>query len=65
MAAQWIIEGEMHYDMFPWDVARFGAWANNPAFVKPRCAMSMHIALPSISPTKNEPPVVRCARACL
>ncbi|MCW8842487.1 MAG: FAD-dependent oxidoreductase, partial [Rhodobacteraceae bacterium] len=34
MAAQWIIEGEMHYDMFPWDVARFGAWANNPAFVK-------------------------------
>jgi dimethylglycine dehydrogenase len=34
MAAQWIIEGEMQYDMFPWDVARFGHWANNPDFVK-------------------------------
>ncbi|MGB1235219.1 MAG: GcvT family protein [Planktomarina sp.] len=27
MAAQWIIEGESHYDMFAWDVARFGTWA--------------------------------------
>ncbi|SHJ21692.1 dimethylglycine dehydrogenase [Shimia gijangensis] len=36
MVAQWIIEGEMQYDMFPWDVARFGAWANNPEFVKAR-----------------------------
>lgn len=34
MVAQWIIEGEMQYDMFPWDVARFGHWANNPDFVK-------------------------------
>lgn len=34
MAAQWIIEGEMQYDMFPWDIARFGEWANNPDFVK-------------------------------
>ncbi|WP_299356313.1 FAD-dependent oxidoreductase [uncultured Shimia sp.] len=34
MVAQWIIEGEMQYDMFPWDVARFGLWANNPDFVK-------------------------------
>jgi dimethylglycine dehydrogenase len=28
MAAQWIVEGEMQYDMFPWDVARFGDWAS-------------------------------------
>ena len=34
MVAQWIIEGEMAYDMFPWDVARFGTWANDKAFVK-------------------------------
>lgn len=34
MAAQWIIEGEMQYDMFPWDIARFGLWANNKDFVK-------------------------------
>src|SRR6056297_3192899 len=34
MAAQWIIEGEMKYDMFAWDIARFGLWANDRAFVK-------------------------------
>ncbi len=28
MVAQWIIEGEMQYDMFAWDVARFGDWAD-------------------------------------
>ncbi|OIQ32916.1 MAG: dehydrogenase [Alphaproteobacteria bacterium MedPE-SWcel] len=27
MAAQWMIEGETQYDMFAWDVARFGSWA--------------------------------------
>ena len=34
MCAQWMIEGEMKYDMFPWDVARFGLWANDRKFVK-------------------------------
>ncbi|QGX98133.1 FAD-dependent oxidoreductase [Roseovarius faecimaris] len=38
MVAQWIIEGEMQYDMFPWDVARFGLWANNKEFVKAKVA---------------------------
>jgi dimethylglycine dehydrogenase len=33
MVAQWIIEGEMKYDMFPWDMARFGLWADK-AFTK-------------------------------
>ncbi|WP_397542194.1 FAD-dependent oxidoreductase [Roseovarius salis] len=33
MVAQWIVEGEMQYDMFPWDIARFGQWANDPRFV--------------------------------
>ena len=28
MAAQWIISGESDYDMFAWDVARFGPWAD-------------------------------------
>ncbi|MGR3501286.1 GcvT family protein [Pseudaestuariivita sp.] len=37
MAAQWIIEGEMQYDMFAWDVARFGDWADT-AFTKARVA---------------------------
>lgn len=35
MAAQWIIEGETQYDLFPWDVARFGDWAGK-AFTKAR-----------------------------
>ena len=35
MAAQWIIEGEMQYDMFAWDMARFGDWADK-AFTKAR-----------------------------
>ncbi|MCP5368153.1 MAG: GcvT family protein [Hyphomicrobiales bacterium] len=26
--AQWIVEGEPELDMFPWDMARYGAWAN-------------------------------------
>ncbi|MEO0750572.1 MAG: FAD-dependent oxidoreductase [Pseudomonadota bacterium] len=34
MVSQWIIEGEMAYDMFPWDIARFGLWANDKRFVK-------------------------------
>ena len=37
LAAQWIVEGETQYDMFPWDVARFGDWATKP-FTKARVA---------------------------
>ncbi len=33
MAAQWMIEGESEFDMFAWDVARFGEWAD-AAFTK-------------------------------
>jgi len=35
MAAQWIIEGETEYDMFAWDIARFGEWASDD-FTKER-----------------------------
>ena len=34
MVAEWLINGEMKYDMFAWDIARFGLWANNREFVK-------------------------------
>ncbi|WP_073194106.1 GcvT family protein [Roseovarius marisflavi] len=34
MVAQWITTGEMEYDMFAWDIARFGLWANDKKFVK-------------------------------
>ena len=33
MAAEWITKGESTYDMFAWDVARFGEWAD-AAFTK-------------------------------
>lgn len=35
LAAQWIVEGETEYDMFAWDMARFGSWAGK-AFTKAR-----------------------------
>ncbi|KUF08872.1 GcvT family protein [Pseudoponticoccus marisrubri] len=35
MAAQWVIEGETQYDMFGWDMARFGDWAD-AAFTRAR-----------------------------
>ena len=35
MAAEWITSGESTYDMFAWDVARFGPWAD-AAFTKER-----------------------------
>ncbi len=28
LTAEWIVTGEPHLDMFPWDMARFGAWAD-------------------------------------
>lgn len=28
MSAQWIIQGEPEFDMFPWDLTRFGHWAD-------------------------------------
>ena len=34
-AAEWIIEGEPKLDLFPWDMARFGAWADK-SFTKAR-----------------------------
>ncbi|MBU2982514.1 FAD-dependent oxidoreductase [Lentibacter algarum] len=35
MVAQWLTTGEMEYDMFAWDMARFGSWATK-AFTKAR-----------------------------
>ncbi|GFE50101.1 dehydrogenase [Roseobacter cerasinus] len=37
LAADWIVTGETRYDMFAWDVARFGDWAD-AAFTKARVA---------------------------
>ncbi|WP_298917990.1 FAD-dependent oxidoreductase [uncultured Roseobacter sp.] len=35
LAADWIVTGETRYDMFAWDMARFGDWADK-AFTKAR-----------------------------
>ena len=35
LAAEWILEGETKYDMFGWDIARFGEWADKE-FTKSR-----------------------------
>jgi dimethylglycine dehydrogenase len=35
MSAQWMVDGESQYDMFAWDVARFGDWADK-VFTKAR-----------------------------
>jgi len=36
MVAEWLVNGEMPHDMFAWDIARFGKWANDRDFVKAR-----------------------------
>jgi dimethylglycine dehydrogenase len=49
MAAQWIINGESQYDMFAWDVARFGKWADakfTKARVGDQCAKRFSIHFP-------------------
>ncbi|MEM9583240.1 MAG: FAD-dependent oxidoreductase [Pseudomonadota bacterium] len=35
LTAEWIVTGEPHLDLFPWDLARFGAWADKK-FTKAR-----------------------------
>ncbi len=35
LLAQWIVEGEPELDLFPWDLARYGSWADK-AFTKAR-----------------------------
>ncbi len=35
LAAEWMVQGEPHLDMFAWDIARFGDWAD-VAFTKAR-----------------------------
>ncbi len=35
LLAQWVVDGEPEYDMFPWDLARYGDWASK-SFAKVR-----------------------------
>lgn len=62
MTAQWIINGESDYDMFAWDVARFGHWADK-AFTKARVrdqyANRFSIHFPNEERTAGRPARVR------
>jgi dimethylglycine dehydrogenase len=40
MVAEWITKGEMQYDMFAWDMARFGDGPMTAISPRPACAMS-------------------------
>ncbi|WP_425046858.1 GcvT family protein [Primorskyibacter sp. S87] len=64
LAAQWMIEGEPQYDMFAWDLARFGDWADK-AFTKARVedqyAHRFAIHFPNEERTAGRPARVRPA----
>ncbi|MBV1926202.1 MAG: FAD-dependent oxidoreductase [Rhodobacteraceae bacterium] len=58
MTAQWIIEGESKYDMFAWDMARFGTWAGKKftkARVKDQYAHRFSIHFPNEERSAGRP----------
>ena len=58
MTAQWIIEGESKYDMFAWDMARFGPWAGKKftkARVKDQYAHRFSIHFPNEERSAGRP----------
>ncbi|MFQ3183997.1 MAG: dimethylglycine dehydrogenase [Alteromonas macleodii] len=62
MSAQWIIEGEPQYDMFAWDLARFGDWANKKftkARVKDQYANRFAVHFPNEERSAGRPTRVR------
>ena len=67
MSAQWMVEGESQYDMFAWDVARFGDWADK-AFTKARVgdqyAKRFAIHFPNEERDAGRPVRTRPAHAC-
>ena len=59
LAAEWIIQGETKYDMFAWDMARFGDWAD-AAFTKHGWAIntptvSNHFERTRCGPSRTHP----------
>ena len=65
-AAQWMVEGESHQDMFGWDVARFGTWAGadfTKARVKDQYANRFAIHFPGEEREAGRPMRMRPAYA--
>ena len=50
--SEWIIQGEPEFDIFNWDVARFGEWATNPT-QKKQHVIFMKIEQKKPTHTKN------------
>ncbi|KIC12749.1 dehydrogenase [Leisingera sp. ANG-M1] len=64
LAAQWMIEGEPQYDMFAWDLARFGDWADKKftkARVEDQYAHRFAIHFPNEERSAGRPARVRPA----
>lgn len=69
LAAEWMIEGEPSLDVFAWDMARFGGWADK-TLIRPACATSILTASRSISRVRSAAqaalrgcaPPIRCKR---
>lgn len=64
LAAQWMIEGEPQYDMFAWDMARFGEWADKKftkARVEDQYAHRFAIHFPNEERSAGRPARVRPA----
>jgi dimethylglycine dehydrogenase len=62
MSAQWIIDGEPQYDMFAWDLARFGDWADKKftkARVEDQYANRFSIHFPNEERSAGRPARVR------
>nr|WP_309503139.1 FAD-dependent oxidoreductase [uncultured Roseovarius sp.] len=64
LSAQWMIEGEPQYDMFAWDLARFGDWADKKftkARVEDQYANRFAIHFPNEERSAGRPARVRPA----
>ncbi|GGO57536.1 dimethylglycine dehydrogenase [Roseovarius pacificus] len=64
LSAQWIIDGEPQYDMFAWDLARFGDWADKKftkARVEDQYANRFAIHFPNEERSAGRPARVRPA----
>ncbi|MFD2740640.1 FAD-dependent oxidoreductase [Sulfitobacter aestuarii] len=66
LSAQWMIEGEPQYDMFAWDLARFGDWADRKftkARVQDQYAHRFAIHFPNEERAAGRPARLRPAHA--
>ena len=65
LAADWIVTGETRYDMFAWDVARFGDWADARPLPRRGSVTNMPTVSKSTSPMRNARGSSGAHAACL